>query len=233
MNEVTVIVPVFNEQASLHGLIEEFRRSQIFEVAEVIFVDDGSRDGSSEILAAAKDMVTITHHENRGRGAAINTGLGLARSRFCVVFDADREYSVADLQGVCARASDGNVVYGSRYIEKENYRNKTFGRWIPLRGQSIPAFAINRLVALIVKVRFGHSYTDHFSGIRCYPTDFLQSNQWLQTGFAGDHEKAIRAIRAGLSVVEVPIKYEPRSKMEGKKIGAKDAVEALRQFLWS
>ena len=233
--DVSVVIPAFNEEARLKELLDELmavsKKSKLN--AEFIIVDDGSVDETAQ-LASAHPLVdrVVSFETNKGRASAIHAGFRASTGDFIAVFDADFEYLPEDLFKMLVSVSNPSAVYyGSRYLEQSNLRSGVWGFLRRMKNQGIGPWAANAIIRTLVALIFWKDYTEHFSGIRIYPRSFVVSYNWKSSGFEGDHEIAAAAIILGMRVIEVPVRYRPRSTKEGKKIRAKDGLNAVLVFL--
>ncbi len=231
--DVSIVVPAFNEDRFLPELLRRLTACLSRETFdwELIIVDDGSTDGTRAILEQCAGVTVIHHKTNRGRAAAVKSGVAASAGRFVTVFDADLEYFPEDLMTIVRVGlsfAEPRVVYGSRYLRVANRRSARWGALLPLVNQNVGPWIANWVLALEVGILYGQWYTEHLSGIRLYPGDFVRDADTVSSGFEGDHELAGKAIRAGYDVVEVPIAYAPRTVAEGKKIRAVDGLIAMK-----
>jgi glycosyltransferase involved in cell wall biosynthesis len=192
----------------------------------IIVVDDGSSDQTSRILEAWQghpQVQLVRHSQNRGKGAAIRTGLENARGRFTIIQDADLEYDPQDYSRLLEPLLTGkaDVVYGSRYLRK----NASFH----------PPWSLFRLgvvfLNLCVRIWYGVRLTDEATCYKVFPTSLLRSLDLRCERFEFCPEVTAKVCRLGLTIVEVPIHYCPRTVKAGKKIRWKDGLEALAT-LW-
>lgn len=183
-------------------------------------VDDGSRDGSRaalERIAQGHPEVELAFHEvNRGKGAAIHTGLARARGTYTIIQDADLEYDPADYQRLLAVARErgARVVYGSRILARQPYSYRSY-------------YWGGRLVSLVASLLYGQRITDEPTCYKLFETGFLKSLPLREKGFGFCPEATALACRRGERIIEVPITYAPRSRREGKKIRWSDGLAAI------
>ncbi|MGC1275464.1 MAG: DUF1559 domain-containing protein [Planctomycetaceae bacterium] len=220
---LTVIVPVYNEERTIDAILGRVLAVPI--AMQVIAVDDGSTDGTAERLEAwaGRGVMVLRHLDNRGKGAAIRTGLARAEGRYTVIQDADLEYDPAeypDLLGPLQRG-EADVVFGSRNLRRPG-RPKPKFRWFSL-GVS--------LLNLLVRGLYGLRLTDEATCYKVFPTDVLQRMDLRCRGFEFCPEVTAKAARMDLRIVEVPASYNGRTHAEGKKIRVSDGVSAIRE-LW-
>jgi dolichol-phosphate mannosyltransferase len=221
---LSVIIPVFNEVATVARLLE--RVLAVASPKQPIVVDDGSTDGTAAILKRYADhpeVIVLRHPHNRGKGAAIRTGLAQARGRFTLVQDADLEYDPRDYPRLLEPLLQGraDIVYGSRYLR-------------PSSGSRPYARLFRYGVALLnvaVRLLYGVKLTDEATCYKVFPTDILRLMDLQCQRFEFCPEVTAKACRLGLTIAEVSIAYTPRSRVEGKKIGWGDGWEALAT-LW-
>jgi dolichol-phosphate mannosyltransferase len=217
---LTVIIPVYNEAVTVVHLLE--RVLAVSYPKQVILVDDGSTDGTSELLqqwADHPDVVLLRHSHNRGKGAAIRTGLAHARGRFTLVQDADLEYDPRDYPRLLEPLLHGraDIVYGSRYLRPSS-GSRACGRLF--------RYGV-ALLNLAVWLLYGVRLTDEATCYKVFPTEVLQAMDLQCERFEFCPEVTAKACRMGLTIAEVPIHYTPRSAAEGKKIRLTDGWEAL------
>ena len=122
-------------------------------------------------------------------------------------------------------------MYGSRYLEPQNFRSGAAAHLRILAGQELTSWIANWVLTVLVLVLFGKWITDTLTGLKLYPGDFLRAQRLSSVGFEGDHEITGKLIKAHVPIVEVPIRYAPRGREEGKKIGPLDGVKAVKTFV--
>jgi len=225
---LSVLIPVYNER---HVVEESVRRLLALEHAlinqlEVIVVDDCSMDGTSEILhrlASEDSRITLIRHEqNKGKGAAVRTGIALATGDITIIHDADLEYNPEDIPALLAPfAKEGaDAVFGSRYLPNP-YRRALMYRHTMM----------NRSLTFICNWFTNLHLTDLETGYKAINTTLLKSIPLRSNDFRFEVEIAFKLAKRRAVIFEAPISYAPRSYQEGKKIGATDGLRALGAIL--
>ncbi len=221
---LTVIVPVYNEVQTIDELLRRVVAAPYWK--QVVVVDDSSTDGTVEVLEKWEDhpeVVLLQHTRNRGKGAAIRTGLEYAEGYFTVIQDADLEYDPQDYARIIEPLLSGEaeVVYGSRYLREAGHPRQ------PWRLLRFGVFVLNAFVRLV----YGTRLTDEATCYKAFPTAVLRSMDLECERFEFCPEVTAKACRMGLKITEVPIRYRSRTIEAGKKIRWIDGVAALRT-LW-
>ena len=215
--KLSVIMPVFNEHRTIQLILEKVRSVPIDK--EIIVVDGGSFDGTRELLKIEEkrpDTRVIYEPQRRRSGRAIKEGLAVASGEIIIFQDADLELDPADYPALIAALEDGScdVVFGSRFLD---------GR--PL--MTFMQYWGNRLINGAVNVLYGSRLTDVETCYQVFRRESVQGMELKNNHFAFTVELAVRLIKRGNRIREIPIQYIPRGKLEGKKIYWGDGFASL------
>lgn len=224
MKVLSVVIPAYNEERFIGTLLERIQAVDLSPAGytrEVIVIDDCSKDRTADIVAAVPGVRLIRQPGNGGKGSAVRTGIAAATGDHVIIQDADLEYDPADhlvmLREVVER--DAKVVYGSRYMASGKHP-----------GASWTAYLGGRSLSVVGWLMTGQYLTDTVTALKLFPRELIQSLVLVTGGFELDHEISAKVIARGLKIVEVPVRYFPRSRAEGKKIGLRDWFIAVRTF---
>jgi len=233
---LTVVVPVYNEERSIEPLL-----TSVLGIAEslpgeleVVVVDDGSKDCTVSIVATkfSNSVCLIAQMSNQGKGAAVQAGIAIAKGTLILVQDADLEYDARDIPRLVDEAitHDSGAIYASRL-----WGAKCLGCWrglVRLRPrQSVLSWGFNFVLIALVWVKNRTLLTDPLTGYKLYPRSLFAEWTPKSSGFETDHEITNEIIHRGIPIREIPIRYSPRPRDEGKKIGVKDALLAIQTIL--
>jgi len=227
--KLSIIVPVYNEKHTIKAIIERLEKLPVEK--EIIVVDDGSTDGTRQLLEGLErnlsaDVTVIYQKENRGKGAAIRSGLEKMTGEIVVIQDADLEYEPADILELMKPvvAGQSSVVYGSRVLGKNPKSSLCF-------------YLGGRLLSWLTNLLYGTRITDEPTGYKLFRTEVLRSLSLTCERFEFCPEVTAKVSRRGFKIVELPIKYHPRKRKEGKKISWRDGIVAVitlfRYWFWS
>ena len=215
MPVLSVIVPVYNEAKTIRQILEKIESVNIDK--EIIVVDDGSLDGTARILGDIKyyNLKIVYHSTNRGKGAAVLTGLANAVGEFVIIQDADLEYEPQEYIKLMEeiRKDDVDVVLGARFTKGYH------GLLIPRLG--------NRFVTTMLNILFGSQLNDFLTCYKLLRRNTLVSLNLKSQSFNIETEIITKVLKRKLRVKQVPITYHPRSYAEGKKIRVLDGMHAI------
>jgi glycosyltransferase involved in cell wall biosynthesis len=220
---LSILMPVYNERERVEQAIAEVLSTELPDEFELVIVDDGSVDGTREILRSGSfgDRVRLFEHEhNQGKGAAVRTALGHARGEYSAIFDADLEYDAADLGLLMPPLLDGraNACFGVRAFD--GYTSHSF------------LFVLgNKGVTLACNILFNVYLHDIMTCHKMIRTDLFRSLALQSPGFAIEPEIAARLVQKGERIFEVPVHYRARSNEEGKKLTAVDGFRVIGTLL--
>jgi len=214
-----VIVPVFNEEKTIEQIISEIRNSGIKSI-ELIIVDDGSTDSTRNILKKNKNNVNILilKEKNEGKGSALREGIKRATGEIVIIQDADLEYDPKEYSKLIAPIIDGraDVVYGSRFMGSDAHRVVYFWH-----------FAANNLLTLFSNIFTNLNLSDMESCYKVFRREIIQSIKIEENSFGIEPEITAKIAKKKVRIYEVGISYHGRTYEEGKKIGLKDAFQAV------
>ena len=215
---LSVVIPCYNEEATIEALINLVLDSPW--VAEIIVVDDGSKDRSREILANVNEpkVRVVLHDVNKGKGAALRTGFQHATSEFVIVQDADLEYDPSEYPLVLEPLLDdrADVVFGSRFLSGRPHRVLYF--WHSLG---------NKFLTLMSNMFTDLNLTDMETCYKCFRREVIQSITIEEDRFGFEPEITAKLAKMRIRIFEVGISYSGRTYDEGKKIGWRDGVRAV------
>jgi len=216
--KLTVIIPVFNEAKTICEIVRRVQATEV--VSEIIIVDDGSTDGTRQVLAGldGKDNVRVfLHDHNKGKGAAVRTGIDNAAGDVMLIQDADLEYDPRDYVTLLKPLQEGiaDVVYGSRFLG---------GARRPILFWNMVA---NKILTLITNILYNNILSDMETGYKVFRRHIVQDMTLHAHRFEFEPEFTAKILKRHIRIFEVPITFNPRDYSEGKKIKAADAFIAL------
>jgi glycosyltransferase involved in cell wall biosynthesis len=220
--KLSVIIPVYNEKNTIRELL---RRVQAMKLAsEIVIVDDGSKDGTRDILAeldGKANVRVILHEKNQGKGAAVRTGIQAAAGDVLLIQDADLEYDPREYPNLLKPIEEGNadVVYGSRFLGA------------PHRAILFWNMVANKLLTLMTNILYNNILTDMETGYKVFKKEVVADMRLRANRFDFEPEFTAKMLKKKVRVYEVAISFNPREYSEGKKIGLRDAFEAVWALL--
>jgi len=218
--KLSVVMPIFNEERTLEEIVRRVLATEY--ETELVLVDDGSTDGSREImqrLESEHDCIRCFYHErNQGKGAALSTGFKEVSGDVVVIQDADLEYDPQDYAVLLYPIEEGHadVVYGSRFLGGRYVRVHLFWHYVG-----------NRMLTLFSNMLTNLNLSDMETCYKAFRIDVARKLDIQSRSFAVEPEMTAKVARMGVRVYEVPISYAGRDYAEGKKIGFKDGVLAV------
>jgi glycosyltransferase involved in cell wall biosynthesis len=213
-----VVIPIYNEATTLKEVVSRVR--QLGSDCEVVLVDDGSDDGSSDIvreLLTIPGIITVQHPKNRGKGAALRSGLAVARGAIVIIQDADLEYDPQNIERLAApiAAGEADVVYGSRLLTTEN-------AWA-----SYPQRLANVWLTKLSNWATGLNLSDMETCHKAFGREVLAGVTLHESGFGIEPELTAKIALGSWRIQEIAISYHARTKRAGKKIGFGDGLWAV------
>ena len=216
--KLSVIIPVYNEAKTISEIIRRVKATGL--VDEILVVDDGSTDGSRDILAKLNDTesVKVIYHEtNQGKGTAVRTGIQNASGDLILIQDADLEYDPREYPVLLRPIQEdiADVVYGSRFLGA--------GRRPVLFWNMVA----NKILTLVTNILYNNILTDMETGYKLFRREIFQNMTLHARGFDFEPEFTAKILKSKVRLYEVPITFNPRDYSEGKKIKMKDAFIAM------
>ena len=221
MPDLSILMPVYNERATVEEAIERALEAELpVESRQVVVVDDGSTDGTRELLRAREWPADVEVHlrdRNGGKGAAVRTAIEHATGRWAAILDADLEYDAADIGRLLEplQAGEAEVVYGVRGFDSRS----AFSFWYVVG---------NKAVTMVANVIFNSWLADIMTCHKAMATDVWRSLDLRARGFELEGEITARVLASGRRIYEVPITYRARGREEGKKLTGIDALRVVR-----
>lgn len=228
---LTVVIPAYNEERFIGQLVGKVLAVDVsgFGLSkQVIVVDDGSSDRTAAIAGAMPGVTLLRMPRNSGKGAAVRAGIARADGDLLMIQDADLEYEPEDYLPMLDELirSGVDAVYGSRYLSASGSRAR-----VPKHaGQSWGAYLGGRSLSLVQWWFTGQFLTDTVTALKLFRSPVIKGIELRTSGFELDHEITSRILARGCRIHEVPIRYYPRGRSEGKKIGARDWFIAVRTY---
>ena len=218
LESISIIMPVYNEKNTIEKVIEKVVS---LSPKEIVLVDDGSTDGTREIINQLKiknsKLKILLHEKNQGKGVAIRTALKYVTGEIVAIQDADLEYNPEEIGELAVTIIEGktSVVYGSRFLQKpikNIYKRYKLGNWF---------------LSKLISVLCGQKITDSYTCYKVFKTDVIKEINLISKRFEIEAEITVKLLKKGIKILELPIDYNPRRLEEGKKIGWLDAVKGI------
>jgi glycosyltransferase involved in cell wall biosynthesis len=222
---LSIIIPCYNERGTIRQILKKVEKAKLPKGVrrEIIIVDDGSKDGTRDILRKLpKKFNVLFHAKNKGKGGAVKTGFKKAKGDIMIIQDADLEYDPGDYAALITPILKGEqlVVYGSRRLRKEN------------RQYSALSFYVGGVaLTLIASVLYGQWITDEPTCYKVFHRRVIKSLKIESDNFDWEPEVTAKILKRGIRIHELPIRYYPRHIDEGKKIKWTDGVSAIWTLL--
>lgn len=215
---LTVIIPVYNEEKTIREIVRRVKATQL--ASEILIVDDGSKDKTREILKdleQTEGVHVILHECNKGKGAAVITGIKAAQNEFALIQDADLEYDPRDYPVLLKPIEEGiaDIVYGSRFLG---------GARRPILFWNMVA---NKLLTFVTNLLYNNILSDMETGYKLFRRDLILGIPLHARGFEFEPEFTAKVLKRKIRIYEVPISFNPRDYSDGKKIKMSDAFVAL------
>ena len=225
--KLSVIIPTYNESATIAEIIKRVKAAPLPSniQKEIIVVDDGSRDGTREILKTIPDIRYIFHDQNLGKGGAVKTGFRNATGDIVIIQDADLEYDPNDFSAMVKPILDGKtrVTNGVRIPPKRDDRRKKSFYWISWFG--------NHIITLLTNILYMHYAKEYEGCYKAFRKDLLDSIEIKTNNFDFDNELICKILKQRELIIDIPIRYLPRSYDEGKKINWRHGLLILKTII--
>ncbi|GER79460.1 MAG: glycosyl transferase [Anaerolineaceae bacterium] len=220
--KLSVIIPVYNEVENIKEILKRVKSTQ--KASEIVVVDDGSQDGTRDILSkldGVDKVRVILHEKNQGKGAAVRTGLDAATGDILLIQDADLEYDPRDYPILLQPIEEGlaDVVYGSRFLGG------------PRRVAMYWHMVANKLLTFMTNILYNTILSDMETGYKVFRRKVVEGMVLRSKRFDFEPEFTAKVLKRHYRIFEVPISFNPRDYSQGKKIGLKDAFEAVWTLL--
>ncbi len=218
-SKLSIIIPTYNEERTIKKLLDKVKAVKLKNIEkEIILIDDGSKDNTINIINKFNGIKLIKHSKNKGKGAAIRTGIKHVTGDIVIIQDADLEYDPSDYNVLIEPIIEGKakVVYGSRNLKK---RDKLYS--------GISFYIGGAVLTWLTNLLYRTNITDEPTCYKVFKADLLKSINLKCERFEFCPEVTAKIAKRKIKIYDVPIAYYPRSIKEGKKINWKDGVEAI------
>ena len=220
--KLSVVIPVFNEADNIETILKRVKATKL--ASEIVVVDDGSKDGTREILKKLEGkggVRVILHETNQGKGTAVRTGIQAAKGDVILIQDADLEYSPSDYPALLQPIIDGiaDVVYGSRFLGG------------PRRAVMFWHMIANQMLTFMTNILYDTILSDMETGYKVFRRKVIEGMNLRAHRFDFEPEFTAKVLKRRYHIYEIPITFNPRDYSEGKKIKFHDAFEAVWTLL--
>lgn len=219
MKTIDIIIPVYNEEKYLEAIVKKVEETDFCGLEKhLILVDDCSTDSSKKILAKYTSHKVIYHEKNCGKGAAVRTGIKNSSSDIIVIQDADLEYNPEDYQKLLPFIinNEADIVYGSRLSDKN--QKKSF---------LLLSYIANKTLTILTNILYRCKITDMETCYKAFRREVLDGIKLKAQKYDFEVELTAKITKKGIKIKEVPISYNGRDWANGKKISAKDGIQAI------
>lgn len=215
---ISVVMPVYNEAKTIQEIVRRVLATGL--VSELVIVDDGSKDGTRDLLADmnGRDGIrVILHEKNQGKGAAVRTGIQAATGEIVIIQDADLEYNPREYPNLLKPLEEGiaDVVYGSRFLGAARR---------PILFWNMVA---NKILTFLTNILYNNILSDMETGYKVFRREMIKDIPLHAHRFEFEPEFTAKILKRHIRIYEVPIAFNPRDYSEGKKIKMRDAFEAV------
>lgn len=226
--KLSIIIPAYNEEATIADVVRHVNAVDLGRVQkEIIIVDDASKDRTHDILKTLPHVLTASHPTNRGKGAALSTGINIATGDIVIFQDADLEYTPEDyptvIEPLVTRRCE--AVLGSRFL----HERPVF--WGAKKSPYLSHYIGNTLIIWMTNLLYHQHFTDYEGCYKAFVRSVLLDTPVQSAGFEFDNELICKLLRKGIRIEEVPIRYRPRTYAQGKKITWRHGMTMLWTIL--
>jgi glycosyltransferase involved in cell wall biosynthesis len=213
-NKLSIIIPAFNEEKTIGKVIEKIEKIKFPIKTEILVVDDGSTDSTGKIVENFKGVKLLKNEKNMGKGYSIRRGVKQCKGSIIVFQDADLEYDPRDIVNLVKPIIEGKnyIAYGSRFMKRENEMSSVYRLG-------------NSILTTLTNVLFNSHLTDIETCYKVMNKDIFNRLKLKSNGFEIEAEITALLLKYGYRILELPIKYKARSKLEGKKIDIFDGIK--------
>jgi len=227
MHKLSIVIPAYNERNTIEAIIEKIKAVNLGNgiEKEIIVVDDGSKDGTREIIQRIAGIRYIFHEKNLGKGGAMKTGFKNSTGDILIIQDADLEYDPNEYLPVIKPILDGRteMALGARIQPEKDWRRRKSLYWLSWIG--------NNAITLLTNILYWNDAGEYEACYKAFTKKLVNSIEIKSNGFEYDNELVCKALKRGYKSINVPIHYYPRSYGEGKKINWKDGFRILWTIL--